>query len=76
MDQKRTRLTMCNAYPLYSNVLMLNPNVGDISSISSPLNFFTIVVLPALSKPLSLLHQRQGAHDHVYFTVVESVRTK
>lgn len=32
---------------------MLNPNVGEISSISSPLNFFKIVVLPALSSPLN-----------------------
>ncbi len=31
---------------------MLNPNVGLIVDISSPLNFFTIVVLPALSSPL------------------------
>lgn len=32
---------------------MLKPRVGDIVSISSPLNFLSIVVLPALSKPLS-----------------------
>ena len=31
---------------------MLNPNVGSIVLISSPLNFFKIVVLPALSSPL------------------------
>lgn len=32
---------------------MLNPRVGSIVLISSPLNFFKIVVLPALSSPLS-----------------------
>ena len=32
---------------------MLNPSVGLIVSMSSPLNFFSIVVLPALSRPLS-----------------------
>ena len=31
---------------------MLKPSVGEIVSISSPLNFFNIVVLPALSSPL------------------------
>ena len=42
-------------YPLYSKVLMLKPSVGDITDISSPLNFFSIVVFPALSKPLPAL---------------------
>jgi len=31
---------------------MLNPKVGEIELMSSPMNFFRIVVLPALSKPL------------------------
>lgn len=31
---------------------MLNPSVGSIVLISSPLNFFKIVVFPALSRPL------------------------
>lgn len=31
---------------------MLNPSVGDIVLTSSPLNFFRIVVFPALSRPL------------------------
>ena len=31
---------------------MLKPSVCDITDISSPLNFFSIVVFPALSKPL------------------------
>ena len=39
-------------YSLCSNVLILKPSVGDIVSMSSPLNFFKIVVLPALSRPL------------------------
>lgn len=30
---------------------MLNPNVGDILSVSQPLNFLMMVVLPALSSP-------------------------
>lgn len=33
---------------------MLKPSVGDITDMSSPLNFFSIVVFPALSKPLAL----------------------
>lgn len=33
-------------------VLILNPRVGAIVEISSPLNFLTIVVFPALSSPL------------------------
>jgi len=44
-------------------VLMLNPRVGLISSMSSPLNFFTIVVFPALSSPLwfmSAVKQERG----------------
>ena len=40
------------AYPLCSRVLMLNPNVGEIVETSSPVNFFKIVVFPALSRPL------------------------
>ena len=40
-------------HPLCSNVLMLKPKVGEIVSISSPLNFFKIVVFPALSNPLN-----------------------
>lgn len=31
---------------------MLNPNVGSIVLVGSPLYFFSIVVFPALSKPL------------------------
>jgi hypothetical protein len=30
---------------------MLNPNVGEISFISYPLNFLIMVVFPALSRP-------------------------
>lgn len=41
------------SYPLCSKVLMLKPRVGEIVSISSPLNFFKIVVFPALSNPLN-----------------------
>ena len=39
--------------PLCSSVLMLKPRVGEMVSMSSPLNFFRMVVLPALSKPLN-----------------------
>ncbi len=41
-------------YSLCSNVTMLKPSVGEMVFISSPLNFFKIVVLPALSKPLQI----------------------
>ena len=39
-------------YPRCMSVLMLNPSVGMISSMSSPLNLRRMVVLPALSSPL------------------------
>ena len=39
-------------YPLCSAVLILKPRVGAISLISSPMNFLTMVVFPALSSPL------------------------
>ena len=39
-------------YPLCSTVFMLNPKVGEMVLMSSPMNFFKMVVLPALSKPL------------------------
>ena len=38
---------------------MLNPRVGSIVLISSPLNFFKIVVLPALSSPLFDLSRKK-----------------
>lgn len=41
-------------YPLNCMVLMLNPKVGLIVVMSSLFKRFTIVVLPALSKPLQL----------------------
>ena len=47
-----------HTHSLCSRVLMLNPNVGSIVLISSPLNFFKIVVLPALSRPLSTVSRR------------------
>jgi hypothetical protein len=31
---------------------MLKPSVGEIVETSSPVNFFKMVVLPALSRPL------------------------
>jgi hypothetical protein len=40
-------------HPSYSIVLIMNPNVGLTELTSSPMIFFTIVVFPALSKPLS-----------------------
>ena len=39
-------------HPLNSIVLMLNPSVGLTVLVSSPLMCFTMVVLPALSRPL------------------------
>lgn len=44
------------AYPLYCSVLMLNPSVGLMVVMSSPFSRFTIVVLPALSRPLCPRH--------------------
>lgn len=41
------------AHPSYSIVLMMNPSVGLTVFTSSFIIFFTIVVLPALSRPLS-----------------------
>ena len=43
---------VAETHPLCSRVLILNPSVGLIVSMSSPLTFFKMVVLPALSSPL------------------------
>lgn len=40
---------------------MLKPRVGLIESMSSPLNFFTMVVLPALSRPLGQVSAMKAA---------------
>lgn len=48
-----------STHPLCSNVFILNPKVGDIVSISSPLNFLKIVVFPALSKPLCIVKEKE-----------------
>ena len=40
------------AHPSLISVLMLNPRVGLIPDISSSFSFFSIVVFPALSRPL------------------------
>ena len=45
---------------------MLKPKVGDMVLISSPKNLFTIVVLPALSRPL---------HTHTH-THTQSVKER
>lgn len=45
--------------PLCSTVLILNPNVGEIWVISSPINFFRIVVFPALSRPLNRRRRKE-----------------
>lgn len=42
---------------------MLKPSVGDITDMSSPLNFFSIVVFPALSKPLPSKFRKQTTTD-------------
>lgn len=51
-------------YPRCSKVLILNPKVGDIVSISSPLNLFKIVVFPALSNPL-LIKRKQKKPEYL-----------
>lgn len=43
---------LVKSLPRCSKVLILNPSVGEIWSIGSPLNLFNIVVFPALSSPL------------------------
>ena len=48
----KIKMTVDGRYPLCSSVFMLKPRVGEIVSMSSPLYFFSIVVLPALSNPL------------------------
>ena len=45
-----------STHPLCSTVLMLKPKVGEMVVMSSPKNFFTIVVFPALSRPLYTHH--------------------
>ena len=46
---------LCTTHPRCSSVLILNPSVGDMVLMSSPLNFLSIVVLPALSSPLKIM---------------------
>ena len=50
-EREREREREMN-YPLCSTVLILNPKVGEIVLMSSPINFFKMVVFPALSRPL------------------------
>lgn len=57
-----------STYFLCSNVLMLNPSVGDIVLMSSPLNRLRIVVFPALSSPLR--HLRDGECCEINRSVV------
>ncbi len=47
-------------HPRYSSVWMLKPSVGLMEWMSSPMNFFRMVVFPALSKPL---RQREGGEE-------------
>ena len=57
------KMIKCHIYPLCSKVSMLNPKVGDIVSMSSPLNFFKIVVFPALSNPLYSLRKTNAKNS-------------
>lgn len=50
------------AHPRCSRVLMLKPSVGEMVSMSSPLNFLRMVVLPALSRPLGCTRLRRSPH--------------
>lgn len=64
--------------PLCSKVFILNPNVGEIVSIGSPLNLLRIVVLPALSNPLFFfdLFIKLGkifTHDF-YFIILTAIK--
>lgn len=40
---------------------MLNPSVGEIVSMGSPLKRFSIVVFPALSRPLKDIHPNESS---------------
>lgn len=56
--------TVFAAHPLNVMVLMLKPSVGLMVVMSSPLSFLTMVVLPALSRPLRHTEStRQDARD-------------
>ena len=64
-------------YPRCSRVLIANPSVGEIVSISSPLNFFTIVVFPALSNPLTyyVKHTKQSCLPRQLFKMYIQVKS-
>lgn len=49
--------------PLWVIVRMLKPSVGEMLRTSSPSTRFTIVVLPALSRPLPNNAQYQHSFD-------------
>lgn len=51
---------------------MLNPSVGSMVLISSPLNFFKIVVFPALSRPLKNVVKAKitSWHDVIVFDLL------
>lgn len=53
----------------HSSVLMLKPRVGAIVSTSSPLNFLTMVVLPALSRP-SISRRISFSFSFCFFSMV------
>lgn len=48
---------------------MLNPRVGLMLEMSSPLYFFNIVVLPALSRP-SISSRTSRSFSFVFFRIV------
>jgi hypothetical protein len=57
------RFQWSRTYPSYSIVLMMKPNVGLTVLTSSPIIFFTMVVLPALSSPLFPRKHKQAHKD-------------
>ena len=64
---KRETHTHVNyTHPLCASVLISNPSVGLVLDTSSPHRFFTIVVLPALSRPLAGEHEgrKRGGPRH------------
>jgi hypothetical protein len=62
-------------YSLCSKVFILNPSVGLIVFISSPLNRFRIVVLPALSSPLFGLNYKTILEQSFLFDLMTTTKT-
>jgi hypothetical protein len=54
---------------------MLKPNVGQITLMSSPLNFFRMVVFPALSRPLFQPNTEQSNRNMQSFNALQDEKS-